>query len=144
MYAGRPRAARPSPTRLTTSGVEPSRCIGIRRSLMDYRAAEGARVVVNYSSDRSGAERVAQEIKRAGGDAVVVGADISKAADVRRLFTEVETAFSGVDVMVNNAGVFRFGPFEEVTEDAFHAHYNINVLGPILTMQEAVKRFGPD
>jgi 3-oxoacyl-[acyl-carrier protein] reductase len=117
---------------------------GIGSGIATALAAEGARVVVNYSSDRSGAERVAQEIKRAGGDAVVVGADISKAADVRRLFTEVETAFGGVDVMVNNAGVFRFGPFEEVTEDAFHAHYNINVLGPILTMQEAVKRFGLD
>jgi 3-oxoacyl-[acyl-carrier protein] reductase len=72
---------------------------GIGSGIATALAAEGARVVVNYSSDRSSAERVAQEIKRAGGDAVVVGADISKAADVRRLFTEVETAFGGVDVM---------------------------------------------
>jgi 3-oxoacyl-[acyl-carrier protein] reductase len=117
---------------------------GIGSGIATALAAEGARVAINYSSDRSGAERVAQEIKRACGDAVVVGGDISKAVDVQRLFTEVETAFGSVDVLVNNAGVFRFGPFVDVTEEAFHAHYNVNVLGSILTMQEAVKRFGPE
>ena len=115
---------------------------GIESGIATALASEGARVAVNYSTDRSGAERVAEQIKRAGGDAVIVGADVSKAADVRRLFTEVEAAFGGVDVLVNNAGIFRFGPFVDVTAEAFHAHYSINVLGSILTIQEAIKRFG--
>jgi 3-oxoacyl-[acyl-carrier protein] reductase len=85
-----------------------------------------------------------QAIGRSGGEAIAVGADVSKAADVASLFTQVDAAFGKVDVLVNNAGIFRFGPFGDVTEQAFHAHYNINVLGSILTMQEAVKRFGPE
>ena len=117
---------------------------GIGSGIAAALAAEGARVVVNYSSDRAGAERVAGLIKHGGGEAVVVGADISNPADVRRLFDTVEAAFGGVDVLVNNAGVFRFGPFMDGAEESFHAHYKINVLGSILTIQEAVKRFGPE
>ncbi len=67
---------------------------------------------------------------------------MSKAADVARLFKEVDSAFGRLDVLVNNAGVFRFGAFAEITEESFHLHYNINVLGAILTVQEATKRFG--
>src|SRR5438270_3975109 len=104
----------------------------------------GARVAVNYSSDRKGAERVAQAITDNGGDAIAVGADVSKAADAARLFKEVDSAFGRLDVLVNNAGVFRFGAFAEITEESFHLHYNVNVLGAILTVQEAIKRFGPD
>lgn len=69
---------------------------------------------------------------------------MSKAADVARLFKEVDSAFRRLDVLVNNAGVFRFGAFVEITEESFHLHYNINVLGTILTVQEAIKRFGAD
>jgi 3-oxoacyl-[acyl-carrier protein] reductase len=98
--------------------------------------AAGARVAVNYSSDREGAERVAQ--------AIAVGAHVSKAAEVARLFKEVDSAFGRLDVLVNNAGVFRFGTLAEITEENFHLHYNINVLGTILTVQEAIKRFGAD
>src|SRR5205814_10098907 len=90
-------------------------------------------------SDREGAERVAQAITDHGGDAIAVGADVSKAADVARLFKEVDSAFGRLDVLVNNAGVFRFGAFAEITEESFHLHYNINVLGAILTLQEAIK-----
>jgi 3-oxoacyl-[acyl-carrier protein] reductase len=79
-----------------------------------------------------------------GGKAIAVGADVSKAADVARLFKEVDSAFGRLDVLVNNAGVFRFGAFAEITEESFHLHYNINVLGAILTVQEAIKRFGTD
>ena len=117
---------------------------GIGSGIAAALAAEGARVVVNYSSDKADAERVARVIKHAGGDAVVAGADISNATDVQRLFGTVEEAFGGVDVLVNNAGVFRFGPFMDGAEESFHAHYKINVLGSILTIQEAVKRFGPE
>src|SRR4030081_1322042 len=81
--------------------------------------AAGARVAVNYSSDREGAERVAQAITDDGGEAIAVGADVSKAADVARLFKEVHSAFGRLDVLVNNAGVFRFGAFAEITEESF-------------------------
>ncbi len=113
---------------------------GIARAL----AAEGAHVAVNYTSDRGGAERVAQAIIDSGGKAIPVGADVSKAADVTRLFKQVDSAFGRLDVLINNAGVFRFGAFAEISEQDFHVHYNINVLGMILTVQEAIKRFGAD
>jgi len=105
-------------------------------------AAEGARVAVNYSTDREGAERVAQTIIERGGKAIRVGADASRAADVARLFEEVNPAFGRLDVLVNNAGVFGFGAFTDITEQTFHLHYNVNVLGTILTVQKAIKRFG--
>src|SRR2546426_10438838 len=115
---------------------------GIGSGIATALGAAGARVAVNYSSDREGADRVAQAIIDSGGKAIAVGADVSKAADVARLFKEVDSAFGRLDVLVNNAGVFRFGAFAEITEDSFHVHYNINVLGAILTVQEAIKRFG--
>jgi 3-oxoacyl-[acyl-carrier protein] reductase len=117
---------------------------GIGAGIAKALGAAGARVAVNYSSDREGAERVAQVITKNGGEAITVGADVSKAADVERLFKEVHSEFAGLDVLVNNAGVFRFGAFAEITEESFHLHYNINVLGTILTVQEAIKRFGAD
>src|SRR5207245_9831813 len=96
----------------------------------------GARVAVNYSSDREGAERVARAITNNGGKAIAVGADVSKAADVARLFKEVDSAFVRLDVLVNNAGVFRFGAFAELTEASFHLQFNLNVLWTILTGPE--------
>jgi 3-oxoacyl-[acyl-carrier protein] reductase len=114
---------------------------GIGGGIATAFGAAGARVAVNYSSDREGAERVAQAITDNGGEAIAVGADVSKGADVARLFKEVDSAFGRLDVLVN-AGVFRFGAFEEISEERFHLHYNINVLGAILTVQEAIKRFG--
>lgn len=117
---------------------------GIGAGIAAAFGAEGARVAVNYSSDREGAERVARAITDNDGEAITLGADVSKAADVARLFKEVDAAFGRLDILVNNAGVFRFGAFTEITEQSFHQHYNINVLGALLTVQEAVKRFGPD
>ncbi|HEV3305912.1 MAG TPA: glucose 1-dehydrogenase [Candidatus Sulfotelmatobacter sp.] len=117
---------------------------GIGAGIATALAAEGARVCVNYSSDREGAERVAKAITGNGGEAIAVGADVSKAAEVVQLFKEVDSAFGRLDVLVNNAGVFRFGAVSEITEQAFHLHFNINVLGVILTVQEAIKRFGSD
>jgi 3-oxoacyl-[acyl-carrier protein] reductase len=117
---------------------------GIGAGIATALAAEGAHVCVNYSSDREGAGRVAQAITDSGGKAIAVGADVSKAAEVVQLFKEVDSAFGRLDVLVNNAGVFRFGAVSEITEQAFHLHFNINVLGVILTVQEAIKRFGAD
>ena len=117
---------------------------GIGSAIAMALGAAGARVAVNYSSDREGAERVAQAITDNGGEAIAVGADVSKAVDAARLFKEVDSAFGRLDVLVNNAGVFRFGAFADITEQSFHLHYNVNVLGAILTVQEAIKRFGAD
>src|SRR6202140_4767980 len=115
---------------------------GIGGGIATALGAEGARVAVNYSSDREGAERVARAISENGGEAIANGADVSKATDVARLFKEVDAAFGRLDVLVNNAGFFRFGAFAEITEESFHVHYNVNVLGSILMVQEAIKRFG--
>ena len=84
------------------------------------------------------------EITGKGGKAIAVQGDVSKAADVRRLFAETKRAFGAPNVLVNNAGIYAFAPLENVTEDEFHREFNTNVLGSILTIQEAVKHFGPD
>ena len=112
---------------------------GIARAL----GAEGAAVVVNYASDQEGADRVVRAIVAEGGRAVAVQGDVAKIEDIRRLFAETKRAFGGLDVLVNNAGVFRFDPIEEVTEQEFHREFNINVLGSILAIQEGLKYFGP-
>lgn len=117
---------------------------GIGVGIATAFGAAGARVALNYSSDRAGAERAAKAITDNGGDAIAVGGDVSSAADVARLFKEVHSAFGRLDILVNNAGVFRFGAFAEITEESFHLHYNVNVLGAILTVQAAIKRFGPE
>ena len=105
-------------------------------------AAAGASVVVNYSSSKEGADRVVAEIKSNGGKAVAIQGDVSQAADVTRLFAETKKAFGGLDILVNNAGIYKFTTLEEVTEDEFHRQFNTNVLGLLLTTQEAVKNFG--
>src|SRR5882757_10066419 len=117
---------------------------GIGAGIATALGVAGARVAVNCSSDREGAERVAQVITKNGGEAIAVAADVSKAADVARLFKEVDSEFGTLDVLVNNAGVFRFGAFADIAEESFHLHYNVNVLGTILTVQQAIKRFGTD
>jgi 3-oxoacyl-[acyl-carrier protein] reductase len=117
---------------------------GIGSGIATALAAAGAQVAVNYSSDRQGAERVAQAIRDSGGEAIAVGGDVSKSADVARLYKEVDAGFGRLDILVNNAGVFRFGAFTDITEEGFHMMYNINVLGSILMVQEAVKRFGAE
>jgi 3-oxoacyl-[acyl-carrier protein] reductase len=117
---------------------------GIGAGIAKGMAAEGASVVVNYSGSKEGADRVVQEITREGGKAIAVQGDMSKSADVKRLFTETKKAFGSVNILVNNAGVYQFDPLENVTEVEFHREFNTNVLGPILTTQESVKQFGPE
>src|SRR5437660_12409206 len=113
---------------------------GIGGGIATALGAAGARVAVNYSSDREGAGRVAQTITDNGGEAIAVGADVSKAADVARLFKEVDSAFARLDILVNNAGVCRFGALADITEERFHLHSNINVLGLVLTAPAAARR----
>lgn len=116
---------------------------GIGAGIAKALAAEGASVVVNYASSKTGADKVVAEIEKAGGKALAVQGDVSKSADVKRLFSETKKAYGKVDVLVNNAGLYKFGAFVEASEESFHQHYNLNVLGPILATQEALRYFGP-
>lgn len=113
---------------------------GIARALGEA----GASVVVNYASDRDGAQRVVDDIQRAGGRATPVQASVALAPDVQRLFAAAREAFGPVDVLVNNAGVYRFEPLAEVTEAEYRRQFDTNVLGTLLATQEALKHFGAE
>jgi short-subunit dehydrogenase len=115
---------------------------GIGASIAKYFAAEGAKVVVNYASSKEGADSVVKEITDNGGIAIAVQADVSKEADVTRLFEETKKAFGTLDILVNNAVFQQFLPIEQASAEAFHQHFNVNVLGPVLTIQASLKLFG--
>ena len=115
---------------------------GIGAGIAKALGAEGASVVVNYASDKAGADKTVQTITGAGGKAVAVQGSVDKAADVERLFADTEKAFGPADVLVNNAGVYEFAPLEQITEEHFHRHFNINVLGVLLASQAAARHFG--
>ena len=116
---------------------------GIGAGIAKQLAVAGASVAVNYASDRPGAEAVVAAITASGGQAMVVQGDVSKSADVAHLFVEVKAVYGALDVLVNNAAVYKHGPIEEMTEEEFHREFNTNVLGPLLMIREAVKYFGP-
>ena len=115
---------------------------GIGASIAKHFGDEGASVVVNYASSKAGADKVVSEIQAHGGKAVAVQADVSKQADIERLFAETKKAFGKLDILVNNAGVYEFAALEAITEESFHRHFNLNVLGLLLTTKEAVTHFG--
>jgi 3-oxoacyl-[acyl-carrier protein] reductase len=115
---------------------------GIGAEIAKSFAAEGAAVVVNYASSKAGADRVVADIKAKGGKAIAVHGDVAKAADVEKIFAETKRAFGRLDILVNNAGVYNLLPLEQVTEEDFHRHFNINVLGLLLATKEAAKLFG--
>jgi 3-oxoacyl-[acyl-carrier protein] reductase len=115
---------------------------GIGAAIAKSLAAEGAAVVVNYASSHTDAMNVVGAITTAGGRALAVQADMSKRVDVLRAFAEIRTAFGRVDILVNNAGLYQSAPLADITEELFHRHFNLNVLGLILTTQEAVKLMG--
>jgi 3-oxoacyl-[acyl-carrier protein] reductase len=117
---------------------------GIGAEIARQLAAAGAAVVVNYASSKSGADKVVADITGKGGKAVAVQADVSKEADVTRLFAEAKKAFGRVDVLVNNAGVYEFSPIDAVTTEHFHKQFDLNVLGLLLSTKAAVAHFGPD
>lgn len=117
---------------------------GIGAAIAKQLASEGAAVVINFATSRAAADGVAREILQAGGRAAAVQADVSKSADIARLFAETKDAFGHLDVLVNNAGVYEFAPLENVTEEHFHRQFNLNVLGLLLTTRGAVGYFGPE
>ena len=112
---------------------------GIGAGIAKALAAEGASVVVNYASSKEGADTVVTSIIKAGGKAVAVGGDVSKAADAQSIVDAAIKNYGGLDILVNNSGVYEFAPIEAITEDHFHRHFNINVLGLLLVTQAAVK-----
>jgi 3-oxoacyl-[acyl-carrier protein] reductase len=115
---------------------------GIGAAIAKSLAAEGAAVVVNYASSKAGAESVVAAIVTAGGKAVAVGGDVSKAAEAQGIIDAAIRNYGHLDILVNNSGVYGFAPIEAITEEDFHRHFNINVLGLLLTTQAAVKHMG--
>lgn len=115
---------------------------GIGAAIATQLAAEGAALVVNYSSSKEGADRVVNEIKNKGGRAIAVQANVAKPADVERLVAETVKAYDRLDILVNNAGVYEFASLEQITPEHFHRQYDLNVLGLLLVTQAAVKHFG--
>jgi 3-oxoacyl-[acyl-carrier protein] reductase len=114
---------------------------GIGAAIAKHFAAAGAKVVVNYASSKEGADKVVKEITDNGGTAIAVQADVSNEADVNRLFEETKKAFGELDVLVNNAVAQGYAPIEQISVEAFNQSFSVNVLGPILTIQAALKHF---
>lgn len=110
---------------------------GIGAEIARRLATEGARVVVNYASSREGADRVVADIVAAGGQATAVGADVSKEAELDRLFEATRAAYGRLDVLVNNAGIYAFAPLEAIDAEGFHRMFDLNVLGLLLATQRA-------
>jgi 3-oxoacyl-[acyl-carrier protein] reductase len=115
---------------------------GIGAAVAKSLAASGASVVVNYASSKEGADKVVEAIKAAGGKAVAVKGDVSKAADARAVVDAAIKTFGRLDVLVNNAGIYEMKPLEEITEEHFHKTFDINVLGLLLVSKEAAKHLG--
>ena len=115
---------------------------GIGAAIAKSLAAEGAAVIVNYASGKAGADAVVSAITTAGGKAVAVGGDVSKATDAQGLIDAAIKNFGRLDILVNNSGVYEFSPIESFTEEQFHKIFNINVLGLLLTTQAAVPHLG--
>ncbi|HXM99232.1 MAG TPA: glucose 1-dehydrogenase [Candidatus Dormibacteraeota bacterium] len=112
---------------------------GIGAGIAKALAAEGASVVVNYASSKAGADAVVGAITKSGGKAVAVGGDVSKSADAQGIIDAAIKNYGGLDILVNNSGVYEFGPVESITEAQFHRMFDINVLGLLLTTQAAMK-----
>jgi 3-oxoacyl-[acyl-carrier protein] reductase len=112
---------------------------GIGAAIAKSLAAEGASVVVNYASSKSGARSVVDSINEAGGKAVAVAGDVSKSEEAQGIIDAAIKNYGRLDILVNNSGVYEFSPIESVTEEKFHRMFNINVLGLLLTTQAALK-----
>jgi 3-oxoacyl-[acyl-carrier protein] reductase len=115
---------------------------GIGAAIAKSLAAEGAAIIVNYASSKAGADAVVRSITDAGGKAVAVGGDVSKAAEAQGLIDAAIKNFGRLDILVNNSGVYEFAPIEAITEEQFHKIFNINVLGVLLTTRAATKHLG--
>ncbi|WP_417240371.1 SDR family oxidoreductase [Celeribacter halophilus] len=117
---------------------------GIGAAIATRLGKEGFNVIVNYAGSEAAAEKVAAEIEASGGKAVVAQADVADSAAVKRMFDLAESAFGGVDVLINNAGVMKLGPLAQADDAQIESQIDINLKGPINTMREAAKRLRND
>jgi len=115
---------------------------GIGAAIAKALAAEGASVVVNYASSKAGADAVVNDIVKAGGKAVAVQGDVSKAADAQAIVDAAIKHYGRLDVLVNNSGIYEFAPIEAITEEHYDKQFNVNVRGLLLVTQAAVKHLG--
>jgi len=116
---------------------------GIGAAIAKELAAQGAAVAVNYSGSKAAAEKVVDDIKKAGGKAIAVQANVSDPGAIEPLVSKVVKEFGPISILVNNAGIYEFSPLEQITPEHFHKHFNLNVLGLLLVTQAAVKHFSP-
>lgn len=114
---------------------------GIGAGIALELASAGATVVVNYASDKSGAEAIARSITSGGGRAMAIQGDVANSTDVSRMFDSIASEFGTIDILVNNAGVYQAMPIEQLTEAEFHRELNVNLLGPLLTIRESLNHF---
>ena len=114
---------------------------GIGAAIAKELAAEGASVVVNYSSSKADGEKVVNDISSRGGKGVAIQANMSRQEDIARLFDKSKKEFGRLDILVNNAGIYEFAPLDKLTEESFHKQFNLNVLGLLIASQEAAKQF---
>jgi 3-oxoacyl-[acyl-carrier protein] reductase len=117
---------------------------GIGAAIALELASRGAAVAVNYSGSKAGADKVVAEIKAAGGKAIAVQANLADTESIGPLVQKVARELGPITTLVNNAGVYDFGPIEAVTPEHFHKQFNVNVLGLLLTTQAALANFSPD
>ncbi|MCJ2040346.1 glucose 1-dehydrogenase [Methylobacterium sp. J-059] len=115
---------------------------GIGAGIAKALAEDGAAVVVNYASSKTGAEAVVAAITAAGGRAIAVQGDVSQAAQAQAVIEAAVTAFGRLDVLVNNSGVYDFAAIEEITEAHYRKLFDVNVLGVLLATQAAAKHLG--
>jgi len=115
---------------------------GIGAAIAKKLAEDGASVVVNYASSKAGADAVVAAIEKAGGKAVAIKGDVSKADEANGIVDAAIAKFGRLDILVNNSGIYEFGPIENLDEASFHKQFNTNVLGLLLTTQAAVKHLG--
>lgn len=115
---------------------------GIGAGIAKGLASEGAAVAVNYASDAAGAEKVVQSIREAGGTAIAVHGNVASLEDLEQVLETTVQQLGQPDILVNNAGIFAFRPLEQIDEAHFQTHFNVNVLGPILASQAALRYFG--
>lgn len=115
---------------------------GIGAAIAKALAAEGAAVVVNYSSSKAGAEAIVDAITDGGGRAVAVHGDVSNEQQANGIVDAALNAFGRLDILVNNSGVYEFSSIETSTEEQYRRMFDINVLGTLLTTKAAVPHLG--
>ncbi|MGV3558716.1 SDR family oxidoreductase [Larkinella arboricola] len=113
---------------------------GLGKAIAERYAAMGANIVINYSRDKSSADQVVSNIRAMGANVIAVQADISKVAEIERLFEEAKGAFGKIDIVVANAGIEMVEtPVTDFTEEQFDRLFAINTKGAYFTLQMAAK-----